>query len=115
MSRASGRLPAFLRAPRSESSIERGFLRQVKRRWPTALVRKMNGLGARDWPDRMLILPTRRRRGAIVFIEFKRPGETPRPTQEHLMGLLVALGARVHVCDDIKGALRACEDAIAQP
>jgi hypothetical protein len=57
-----------MRPPRLEKSIEKAVVDYAKKRG--CLVRKMNGMGARSWPDRMFITPT----GRVFFIEFKRPG-----------------------------------------
>ena len=57
--------------------------------------------GETGWPDRLFWLPT----GHPVLIEFKRPGEAPRPKQEHVHALLRDLGYPVYVCDSAIVAL----------
>ena len=41
----------------------------------------------KGFPDRMLLTPY----GTVVFIEFKRPGETLRPLQEHTQSELIRM------------------------
>lgn len=55
--------------PLLEKDIENKVVRYAKQLG--CLVRKMNGLGARAWPDRMFITPS----GKVFFIEFKAPGK----------------------------------------
>ncbi len=47
--------------------------------------RKMNGLGNRDWPDRMFIPPQlakpRKKFEPVLWVEFKRRGEVPTVKQ----------------------------------
>lgn len=70
--------------PPLEKSIEKAVVDYAKKRG--CLVRKMNGQGARSWPDRMFITPT----GRIFFIEFKRPGGKLTPGQEAMLDTLRA-------------------------
>lgn len=82
-----------------ESSVERSFVRRAE-----ALVcrtRKLNGLGNRDWPDRLVLGPNE----FFAFYEFKRPGKALRPTQEALRNDLAELGHQVHVFDDADAAV----------
>ena len=41
----------------------------------------------KGFPDRMLLTPF----GKVVFVEFKRPGETLRPLQEHTQSELIRM------------------------
>ena len=41
----------------------------------------------KGFPDRMLLTPY----GTVVFIEFKRPGDTLRPLQEHTQSELIRM------------------------
>ncbi len=59
------------------------------------LVRKMNGMGARSWPDRMFVKDG----GRTWYIEYKRPGEGPTPLQEAMITALRRLGHRVYLVD----------------
>ena len=52
--------------------------------------RKLSGPGHRSMPDRMFI-----RRGIVLFIEFKRPGERPTELQRLEHEQLAAHGALV--------------------
>lgn len=93
---------------RREANIEAAALRAIKKHWPTAEVRKMNGYGHRSWPDRLVVLPG----GASVWIEFKREGEDPTPDQAHLHRRLSALGQHVVVCWNRDCAIAACASAM---
>jgi len=55
--------------PLLEKDVENKVVRYAKDQ--NCIVRKMNGLGARNWPDRMFITPV----GKVFFIEFKAPGK----------------------------------------
>ena len=50
-------------------------------------------------PDRVCFLPG----GRVVFVELKRPGGQLRPLQERVIGMLMRLGAEVHVVDSKEG------------
>ena len=54
-------------------------------------------LAKRNWPDRFIFLPG----GKMVIVEFKRPGEEPRPAQEALHRQLADIGFEVHVIDRV--------------
>lgn len=56
--------------------------------------------GATGYPDRMFLIPG----GSILMIEFKAPGESPRPKQLHIHARLKQLGFRVEVHDDEEAA-----------
>ncbi len=86
-----------------ERVIEARCLRHAKRLGWTS--RKMNGLGFRAWPDRLLI-PPRRSRLPVLWIEFKRVGEHPTPLQRKLHKDLRARGQRVHVIDNLQEFVR---------
>lgn len=58
-----------------------------------AKTRKMNGLGFRGWPDRLVLLPMCQE----LWIEFKRIGEEASPSQRNLHGVLRAQGREVWV------------------
>lgn len=53
----------------------------------------------RGVPDRIFI-----RRGRVVFIEFKRPGEDATPQQQKRHREMRAHGAEVHVVDSLSEA-----------
>ena len=62
---------------------------------------KLNVLGMRGWPDRLLFWPY----GNLMFIEFKRPGEEPRKLQQWIHKNLRDIGFEVQVHDDAARAL----------
>ena len=59
-----------------ESSIESTFVK--KARALGCMTRKLNGMGQRDWPDQLVLIPG----GVGILIEFKRPGESLRVGQQ---------------------------------
>jgi hypothetical protein len=65
------------------------------------LTRKMNGLGNRSWPDRLII-----GFGVQYYIEFKKPGEDPTPLQLKLHRELRKRGHIVLVLDNVEDAVR---------
>lgn len=54
------------------------------------------------WPDRLFLTPLR-----PFWIEFKLPGEPPRPLQDYKIGILRGLGYDVEVHDDYDEAMNA--------
>jgi hypothetical protein len=52
----------------------------------------------RKWPDRLFLGP----RGQILFVEFKREGEKPRPQQEAFHYRLGRMFHKVHVIDTLE-------------
>lgn len=92
----------------SEASLERWCCRKASDRgWRS---RKMNGLGFRDWPDRLFIRPPRKtgtrqspRRGVLyqrpVWAEFKKRGKEATPNQVLLHEFLRSCGEDVRVID----------------
>jgi len=64
-------------------------------------VRKVCWFGGRNAPDRLFMKP-----GRGFFVEFKAPGETPRPGQEREIARMRAAGFEVHVIDDLEEGLR---------
>jgi hypothetical protein len=62
---------------------------------------------SRGWPDRIFLGSG----GVVFFIEFKKPGEPPRPLQVHRIKILQNLGLPVFVVDSIqegKGVIDLC-------
>jgi hypothetical protein len=85
--------------PPLERTIEQKFVKWVTAQGYSCL--KLNVLGRRSWPDRLVVLP----RGRVVWIEFKRPGSGKlSPGQELLHETLGQLGHKVHVCYDVTSA-----------
>lgn len=56
------------------------------------LTRKLKWIGRRNAPDRIFA-----KNGRVVFVEFKRPGERPRITQDIEIGRMRSAGLEVHV------------------
>ena len=67
---------------------------------------KLSILGKAGYPDRIFWLPG----GKPLMIEFKAPGEEPRPKQKQVHNYLRELGYRVEVHDN---AIKAFESVIA--
>ena len=63
--------------------------------------RKLNFTGRRGAPDRLFI-----RRGRVVFIEVKQPGEPTSPNQDREIKALRDAGAEVYVVDNLKDGYR---------
>jgi hypothetical protein len=61
-------------------------------------------------PDRLILTP----RGRAVFLEFKRPGETPGAHQVRYMDRLHAMGFLVGWADNYDSAIRWIEKVITQ-
>lgn len=83
------------RAP-LESSVENPVVAYAKKKG--VLVRKMNGLGFRGWPDRLFIFSG----GVVVWVEFKAPGKLKNlsSNQKEIIQTLKDLGQHVYVIDD---------------
>lgn len=87
---------------RLEAAIEQAFLKKMKKAFPHLRAPKMNIMGQRSWPDRMIPLI----KGHTLWIEFKRPGEVPTPLQEDCHNYLRRLGHDIQVFDDDKVAFQ---------
>lgn len=90
------------RAPRKrkrrEGSIEESCrVHAQERGWES---RKMNGLGFRDWPDRFFISPIRAAHRRSFWVEFKKPGNEPTPSQAIRIADLRLRGEEVLVLDN---------------
>lgn len=96
-----------------ESSIQRAFVEHLSS-WFYEM--GINGAvvkfeGAKGWPD--LVIPF----GDLenhhtIWVEFKRPGEKPRPMQVHIHKMLRAMGADVRVYDNWHVAMGEVTQAI---
>lgn len=78
----------------NESGIER-----ICRRMALAagwLCWKIEGVGVRGVPDRVMM-----RGGAVIFVEFKRPGGVLSPHQVMRLAELARAGVRAHVVDSV--------------
>ena len=92
-----------------ESKIERDTWTRA-RDWMGVTSSKLVTPGETGWPDRIFWLPV----GKPLLIEFKRPGETPRPKQDHIHANLRELGYPVLVCDNVLDALHAIRNALIE-
>lgn len=90
---------SILKRPTLERHIEEPCVRRAKK--IGLVIRKMNGLGFRSWPDRLFIGLKRR-----VWVEFKAPGETPTDAQKLMHKILRACGEEVYVIDNKEEGLR---------
>lgn len=90
--------------PPLESAIENKFLALAKAAgWRT---RKLNGVGARSWPDRLVLLHN----GQFALIEFKRPQlGVLSAGQEDLFEELKLLDHHVLVTTDAQKAYDYCK------
>lgn len=66
----------------------------IRRGW---FVRKLQWVGRTGAPDRMFA-----KGGRCVFVEFKAPGQRPRPDQEREIAAMRRAGLEVHVIEDIE-------------
>lgn len=80
-----------------ESAVEKTFLTALKKSPYGLKVRKMNGIGYRSWPDRLVFGPKK----FFIFIELKRPilGKLS-PGQMDLFAEMEDLGHQVPVFTD---------------
>lgn len=78
-----------------ESTIERKLKTDAKARGGVAL--KFVSPNFDGMPDRIVLLPG----GHIGFVEVKAPGKEPRPKQRARLKLLMRLGFKAYVLDDI--------------
>lgn len=79
-----------------ERDIERYLTTQAKA--CGGEVRKVQWIGRRGAPDRLVMLP-----GQTCFIELKAPGEKAKPHQEREHKRMRDMGQRVVVIDSIEG------------
>ena len=79
-----------------EKTIEQKLTKTAKERGGVAL--KFVSPGFDGMPDRIVLLPG----GHFGFVEVKAPGKAPRPLQLARHALLMRLGYKVYVLDDIK-------------
>ena len=61
--------------------------------------RKVNWLGRRGAPDRIVMLP----RAQAIWVELKAPGKRPEPHQAREHDRMRAMGQRVEVIDSLEG------------
>lgn len=93
-----------------ETKVEQRFVRAARKRgWKC---RKLNGAGARDWHDQLVLAPN-----VVCLIEFKRPDGKSKlsPGQEvhHDETIALGLGAYSLVTDSSDVALKFVEELCA--
>jgi prefoldin subunit 5 len=88
---------------RLESSIERRVIKLAAQIGVLNIKVKQTG-----WPDRQFMIPG----GKPLFIEFKRPGEVPRPLQLFIHDQLRKLGYQVEVHTDADEALKSITEKL---
>jgi hypothetical protein len=89
-----------------EADIENAFVRKIKELG--CRTRKLNGMGFNSWPDRLILCPG----GAVVFIEFKKPGEDLRPAQQQLHEDVGSIGHTWYTCDNVDDAMEIVHNAM---
>ena len=85
----------------TEAKEERDFVNALKKCGVAFKLRKMNGLGNRSWPDRLVLGPE----GFVLWMELKRK-KTGKLSegQKTLFEELEELGHKIYVFDDGKAA-----------
>lgn len=77
-----------------ESEIEQACVKVAKEHKCILLKIK----GATGWPDRLLLTPG----GRAMFMELKRPGESLRPLQRHVLQELQSMGHPAEEVDSVE-------------
>lgn len=90
-----------------ESSIERACVKLVKDH--KCILLKIQGV--RGWPDRLLLAPN----GKALFLEFKAPGQTLRPLQQHVLQTLNQMGHKALKIDSVQQFQKCLTDLLVQP
>ena len=90
-----------------ENPIEQETVKEV---WKYLGIKgsKLNILGETGYPDRIFWVPN----GNPFFIEFKQPGNEPRPKQLEIHAWLRQLGYKVEVHDNVSDAFQAVIQAV---
>ena len=94
---------------RSESKIEQCACELIKKHLGIK-GSKLTVIGDTAFPDRIFWIPG----GKPLLIEFKRPGEAPRPKQLHNHAWLRRLGYDVQVHDNEAQAFQAVVDLVEE-
>lgn len=95
-----------------ESQIEAHLVKRVKELGGE--VRKVQWIGRRGAPDRLVMLPARKLvetidcawcnpKGQVIWVELKAPGVEPEPHQVREHKRMIAMGQRVVVIDSMEG------------
>ena len=89
-----------------ESAIESKFVKEAKKLG--CLVKKLDSEGNVGWPDRLVLVPG----GAILLIEFKRPGGALSPVQEAWHDDAKKIGHKPYVCYSWQAALNLIKEGL---
>lgn len=89
-----------------EVDIEQYFVRCVKKTGGRTL--KFSSPSSAGVPDRILLLPG----GKVRFVEFKAPGQKPRPLQQVVFRQFAGLGSSVTILDSREAVDRYLEEVI---
>lgn len=92
-----------------ESKIEKEFRDRVKECGCRAV--KFTDPGEDGAPDRQVLTPW----GQVVFVEFKQPGEQPRPNQLRYMLKLCRMGFLAFAANDVEVPMDAIHMLGADP
>lgn len=86
-----------------ERDIERHLVRRAKERGGE--VRKVQWIGRRGAPDRLVMLPVEPtdRYDRTIWVELKAPGVKPEPHQLREHDRMRRMGQRVEVIDSLEG------------
>lgn len=93
--------------PVLEKNIEKKVCEYARKKG--FLTPKINVVGERGWPDRMLIDPD----GWVVFVEFKQKGKPLDPIQIFRMQQLEDRSTMTVVIDDIEEGKEVVDDLVA--
>lgn len=74
------------------------------------LVYKFTSPSRRSVPDRLFITPS----GVVWFIEFKRAGCKPTPSQEVEIGKIRVMGVKVFVVDNVAAGKQVVEEMLVE-
>jgi hypothetical protein len=91
-----------------EKIIERAACRKIKERFGI-LSTKIEQTSINGFPDRIFWPPY----GSPILIEFKAPGQKPRPSQVKIIKYLRKCGYQVEVCDNVDSAVEIIINALA--
>jgi hypothetical protein len=83
----------------SEADIEGKVTRWAKKR--DIICVKFQPKGDVGWPDHIYVIPPN---GAVVFIEFKKPGEEPTPLQYYRIATINQAGGNAYWADSVGDA-----------
>jgi hypothetical protein len=84
-----------------ESQIEDHLVKRVKELGGE--VRKVQWLGRKGAPDRLVMIDNPQTMTATIWVELKAPGEKAKPHQQREHERMRSMGQRVVVIDSIEG------------